>query len=86
MARCRSFLEAKTGRAGASPQAGSLSYNMVCTRDFMMVVPRRQEADGPVSCNSVAFAGSIFVRSLEEVQYVHERGPLSILAATGYEW
>lgn len=40
----------------------------------------------PCSCNSVAFGGSMFVRSTEEVQYVAQRGPLRILAATGYEW
>ncbi|KAL4440048.1 hypothetical protein ABPG75_003049 [Micractinium tetrahymenae] len=72
------------------PHGGLAFYNCgpvsVCTRDFMMLVPRRQESDGPVSCNSVAFAGSIFVRSEEEVRYVAQRGPLSILAATGYEW
>ena len=40
----------------------------------------------PCSCNSVAFAGSIFVRSREEQQAVIQQGPLHILAATGYEW
>ena len=101
----------------------------VCTADFMMLVPRRHEAAGPVrcggsscraalllfwcvfaaldavskphvvllgaypppptlsrSCNSVAFAGSIFVRSREEQQAVVQQGPLHILTATGYEW
>ena len=38
------------------------------------------------SCNSVAFAGSIFVRSLEEQQFVRERGPLHVLTATGFPW
>ncbi|KAL4423467.1 hypothetical protein ABPG77_005419 [Micractinium sp. CCAP 211/92] len=86
LASCKAFVEGKTGVPAASPQDGTLSYNMVCTRDFMMLVPRRRESDGPVSCNSVAFAGSIFVRSVEEVQYVAQRGPLSILTSTGYEW
>lgn len=52
----------------------------------MMVVPRRAEADGPVSCNAVAFAGSIFVKSSEEQDYVRQQGPLCILAAVGFEW
>lgn len=38
------------------------------------------------SCNSVAFAGSIFVRSKEEIAYVAGKGPLPILAAVGFEW
>lgn len=40
----------------------------------------------PCSCNSVAFAGSIFVRSREEQQFVRERGPLHVLTATGFPW
>lgn len=58
----------------------------VLTEDFMLMVPRRAEADGPVSCNSVAFAGSIFVRSREEQEHVRQRGPLRILTAVGFEW
>lgn len=88
LARCTAFVEAQTGRQGATPQDGSLSYNWgalppggcaaaaqgrsgccqlhlqvsvsvgalpgslpaVCTRDFMLVAPRRQEAEGPVRC------------------------------------
>ncbi|PSC73596.1 ATP adenylyltransferase [Micractinium conductrix] len=84
--RCTAWLGCKTGRSGLTPQDGSLSYNMVCTRDFMLLVPRRAEADGPVGCNSVAFAGSIFVRSKEEIAYVAGKGPLPILAAVGFEW
>ncbi|KAI7841171.1 hypothetical protein COHA_005137 [Chlorella ohadii] len=86
LARCIAFVKAQTGRQGATPQDSSLSYNWVCTRDFMLVAPRRQEAEGPVSCNSVAFAGSIFVRSREEQQFVRERGPLHVLTATGFSW
>ena len=52
----------------------------------MLVVPRRAEAEGAFSCNSVAFAGSLFVRSAEEQAFVRERGPLHVLAATGYPW
>lgn len=86
LARCTTFVEVQTGRQGVTPQDGSLSYNWVCTREFMLVAPRRREAEGPVSCNSVAFAGSIFVRSREEQQFVRERGPLHVLTATGFPW
>lgn len=77
-----------SGSAAGAPeqQQQQPSYNMLLTRRFLMLVPRRCEADGPVSCNSVAFAGSFFVRSVEEVEYVKSRGPMSILAAVGYPW
>ena len=51
-----------------------------------MLAPRRAEAEGPVACNSVAFAGSIFVRSREEQDFVRQRGPLHVLTATGFPW
>lgn len=75
--------------AGSAAPAGAgdpFSYNMLFTRRFLMLVPRAAEADGPVSCNSVAFAGSFFVRSREEVEYVRERGPMRVLAAVGLPW
>ena len=52
----------------------------------MLVVPRSHEACGPCSCNAVAYAGSLFVRSAEELEYARVRGPLHILTATGYPW
>lgn len=52
----------------------------------MLVVPRRAEAVGPVAANSVAFAGSLFVRSRDEIEFVKQQGPLAVLAAVGYPW
>ncbi|EFN52782.1 hypothetical protein CHLNCDRAFT_138409 [Chlorella variabilis] len=82
---CRTFVEGKTGRR-VDVLDGSLSYNLILTTEFMLLVPRRAEGDGPVSCNAVAFAGSIFVKSLEEQRYVEQRKPLHILSAVGFEW
>lgn len=62
------------------------SYNFLMTKDFMLIVPRRCEYDGSVGCNSVAFAGSFFVRSKEELDYVSTRGPMNILKTVGWEW
>ena len=99
LARCRDFVARQQGQGPAAgvaaagqqgpaePAAGEgFSYNMLLTRRFLLLAPRRAEADGPVSCNSVAFAGSFFVRSREEVEYVKGRGPLRILAGVGLPW
>ena len=83
--RCTEFAGSRgpgQGEEGPAP----LSYNMVLTRTFMMLVPRRAEADGPISCNSVAFAGSFFVRSTEELGYVRGTGPMRILSSVGFPW
>eukprot|EP00887_Chlorella_sp_A99_P007671 scaffold20.g7671.t1 len=79
LARCRRVA------AAAGQPAGQASYNALLTRDFLMMVPRSAESAGPVSCNSVAFAGSFFVRSEEELAYVR-RDPLAVLAAVGFPW
>lgn len=62
----------------------NFSYNTIFTKDFMMVVPRRMESIGPLSCNAMAFAGSFFVRSKEELDFIHEQGPFKILKEVGF--
>jgi ATP adenylyltransferase len=59
------------------------SYNTIATRDFLMVVPRNKEGSGPVSCNAMAFAGSFFVRGVDELEYIKEQGPFKILKDVG---
>ena len=62
------------------------SYNMVLTDAFMMLVPRRTEFCGPVAVNSMGFAGSMLVRSQEELEYIRAEGPMRILAAVSVPW
>lgn len=61
-----------------------LSFNTVMTQHFMLVVPRKEESTGPVSCNAMAFAGSFFVRGTDELAFIREQGPLKVLADVGY--
>jgi len=64
--------------------AGPFSFNTIFTREFIMVVPRRADAFGAVSCNSMAYAGSFFVRSAEELEFIREKGPMQILKQVGF--
>ena len=61
-------------------------YNVVLTNEHMVVVPRSRETSGPVSVNSMGFAGSLFVRSQAELNYIKEQGPLRILSDVGLPW
>lgn len=70
----------------ATPHGAIPSYNMLLTRQHMVMVPRRSEYSGPVGINSVGFAGSFFVRSQEELDYVRTVGPMHILAQVGEPW
>ena len=79
--RTQTFIDNKTTTNDAA-----FSYNFLMTKSFMLIVPRRSEYDGPIGCNSVAFAGSFFVRSKDELDYVSTRGPMNILKTVGWEW
>ncbi len=61
-------------------------YNVILTAEHMMVVPRLRESCGPVSVNSMGFAGSLFVRSQAELDYIKEQGPMRILSEVGLPW
>lgn len=55
------------------------AYNLLATRDWMLVVPRTVERYRSISVNSLGFAGSLLVRNEEELQLVRQVGPLEIL-------
>jgi sulfate adenylyltransferase (ADP) / ATP adenylyltransferase len=73
-------------RAIRSPDGGLPGYNVLLTRQFMQIIPRAKEHSGPVAVNALGFAGTLFLRSEEEVEYVQKRGPLNILADVGRPW
>jgi ATP adenylyltransferase len=55
-------------------------YNLLVTRDWMLLVPRAREFWGSVSVNALGFAGSLFVRRREDFQAIVASGPMSVLA------
>ncbi len=57
-------------------------YNLLITRRWMMMVPRRAERFQGVSFNGLAFAGSLFVRSPEELATLERAGLINGLVAT----
>jgi ATP adenylyltransferase len=58
----------------------SKSYNMLLGPGWMLVVPRRVDRFEGVPINSLAFAGSFFVRDDRELDAVRSLGPFAILA------
>jgi ATP adenylyltransferase len=54
-------------------------YNLLATRDWMLVVPRGAEKCGSISVNSLGFAGSLLVRDEDELERVREAGPMNVL-------
>ncbi len=61
----------------------SAPYNLLLTRDWMLLVPRSREHFERVSVNALAYAGSLFVRDDAQMGRVVRAGPMRVLAAVG---
>jgi len=79
-ARYRELL-ARCGISALADDRQSAPYNMLATRRWMLVVPRRREHAEGISINALGFAGSLFVRSDEELERVRRSGPMNMLRA-----
>ncbi len=54
-------------------------YNLLVTREWMLLVPRSQESFESIPVNSLGFAGSLFVRNQEQMQILKHHGPMDVL-------
>jgi len=54
-------------------------YNLVVTREWMLMVPRVHEFCRSVSLNSLAFAGALLVRDESQLEQLRELGPMNAL-------
>lgn len=59
--------------------AQTAAYNLLCTRQWMMVVPRSREKYAGISVNSLGFAGSLFVKNLDSLEQLKSVGPMALL-------
>ena len=54
-------------------------YNLLATRDWMMLVPRARAESHGINVNAMGFAGSLLVKNPEQLQRLQELGPLELL-------
>ena len=57
----------------------SMPYCLLVTREWMLLIPRSQECFGDISLNSLAFAGSLFVRNEQQLEQIRSYRPMNIL-------
>lgn len=57
----------------------SAPYNLLLTRDWMLLVPRAREEALGISVNALGFAGSLFVKNEEQLARLQREGPLALL-------
>ncbi|NJK38304.1 MAG: phosphorylase [Oscillatoriales cyanobacterium SM2_3_0] len=70
------------GEQGMSGQQ-SAPYNLLATREWMMIILRTQEQFENIPVNALGFAGTLFVRSHEQLQTLRNLTPLTILQNVG---
>ena len=54
-------------------------YNLLVTHEWMLAVPRARDRFEGISINSLAFAGSFFVRDAKHGHAIAAAGPMSVL-------
>ena len=67
--------------ADANRQTGS--YNLIATREWLMLAPRSQEAYRGIAVNALGFAGTLLVRNDDLLALLQEIGPMELLAEVG---
>jgi ATP adenylyltransferase len=60
------------------------AYNLLATREWMLIVPRSQEDFQSISVNSLGFAGALLVRNPEMMQMLKDIGPMNILRQVSF--
>lgn len=55
------------------------AYNLLITREWMLIVPRSQAQFESIPVNSLGFSGTLLVRNAEQMQLLKEISPMNIL-------
>lgn len=72
--------------AAADGEVHCAPYNLLVRRRWMLVVPRSRACFGSISVNGLGFAGTLFVRSQEDLERVRAVGPMQVLRAVAMPW
>ena len=76
-------LLAFVGIGGPYQGTQTAPYNFLCTRQWMMIVPRKQEKYADISVNALGFAGSLLVRNQEKLEELKSIDPMQLLQQVG---
>ncbi len=61
------------------PESQVDAYNLLVTRQWMLLIPRVAEHFASVSINALGFAGALLVRNHREMRLLKDTGPLAAL-------
>jgi ATP adenylyltransferase len=71
----RSLLRA----VGLSDDAGSAPYNLLATRQWLLLIPRSREFFDGISINALAFAGALLVKDAAQLALLRTQSPMAAL-------
>jgi len=60
----------------------SAPYNLLFTREWMLLVPRSQEFFESISINALGYAGALLVQNERQLKALKQTGPMTILKHT----
>ncbi|MBD2576555.1 phosphorylase [Oscillatoria sp. FACHB-1406] len=60
------------------------AYNLLATREWMLIVPRSRDSFEGIPVNSLGFSGTLLVRNAQQMQWLEEVGPMNLLQNVGY--
>jgi ATP adenylyltransferase len=77
----RSLLRAIGLQDGTEDSGGRQvgAYNLLATRQWMLLILRSQESFESISVNSLGFAGTLLVRDRQQMQILKTCGPMNLL-------
>ncbi len=81
VSRPKQILETYHDLHAAAGLGAPQPYNLLVTHEWMLVVPRSRDRFEGISINSLAFAGSFFVRDARHAHAIAAAGPMSVLAS-----
>jgi ATP adenylyltransferase len=65
----------------ASPK--SKAYNLLMTRQWLMLIPRSQESYNGIEVNALGFVGALLVRNVSQLEQLQTIGPFPLLKKVG---
>lgn len=71
---------------GEALRPQDLSYNVIFTEEWFLVVPRRKERFNDLSVNSVGMIGLLLAKSEEQLGLYKETGPIKLLENLAYPY
>jgi ATP adenylyltransferase len=71
----------KGPEGGTDGTTQSAPYNLLLTKDWILLVPRAQECYQGISVNSLGYVGSLFVKDQQDLNKLKRMGPMHLLSS-----